>query len=341
MTIQECLDGQRWDSFVESIPWATPQHRFAWGETLASCFGYVQLAHRVFCQDDRVVAALPLARLSAGGPFRGIYSMVFDSYGGPLVHPEHLGDAELLASISAQIDSEASRHRAFEAQIMVPPTAPDAARECLLATGTRSFRRLCPLLALDRSLDEIRQGYDPAVRRAIRRSERAGVRVEANADHDLVRRGYAVYRATMDRIGGTTKPWRFIEMLLDKKLAVAFLAKEGDRLIGLVILLVSSQMAVYWISASEASASRSRPTNALVDAAIDWCHRNGIRQFSFGESPGERPGLVKFKLGWNPEPAYSTVVTRVYRPWIHRSWVALEPLARRAYAVWDRWKKSA
>jgi hypothetical protein len=336
-----CVEAAEWDEFVNCVPWTTPQHAFIWGQVLASCFGYVRPVYRLFYSYGRVVAGLPLIRFSGGWPFRAIYSLVFGSYGGPLIHPEHLDDLELLLKISDEIDSEASRYGAFEACFSVPAAAPDAVTNCLqLGNGAVSFKRSCPLLSLDRSLEQIVQGYRSSVRRAIKRSAREGVIVEENADIAKVRQAYPIYRATMDRLRGTAKPFRFIEALLREKLAVSFVAQRDGRPIGILILLVSPRMAIYWMSATELSASTFRPTNALVNHAIRWCHNRKIPVFNFGESPGERTGLIRFKEEWGTTPAKSTVTIRAYRPWIQRTWHTIEPAARRIYAVWDRWRTS-
>jgi Acetyltransferase (GNAT) domain len=339
--VRPCVDAAEWNAFVSDHPCTTPQHAFVWGQVVASCFGFVRQAYRLFYSDGRVVAALPLIRFSAGWPFRAIYSLVFDSYGGPLIHPDHLDDSELLSTIRDEIDSEASLYGAFEARFSVPPTAPETVKHCLrLGRAVVDFKRSCPLLVLDRPLEQIVGGYRSSVLRAIKRSGRERVVVKENADIAEVRQAYPIYRATMDRLGGTAKPWRFIEALLREKLAIPFVARRNDHPIGLVILLVSSRMAIYWISASEFSASKFRPTNALINHAIRWCLRREIPVFSFGESAGERSGLIRFKEEWGTTPFESTVITRVYRPWIRRAWQALEPVARRTYAVWDRWRTS-
>jgi lipid II:glycine glycyltransferase (peptidoglycan interpeptide bridge formation enzyme) len=208
------------------------------------------------------------------------------------------------------------------------------------AERSLTVARHCPVLDLDRPLEVIAAGYDPAVRRAIRRSAKEGVEVSATSDLALVKEAYPIYHATMERIGGTTKPWHFLEKLLRDGLAVPFMALRGGRPIGLVILLISGGMAIYWISAADISESTARPTNALVDAAIRWCHGRGIKRFSFGESPGERATLEKFKMGWGPDILNTVTWVRVYRPLVQKSWQALEPAARQAYALWDRLKRT-
>jgi hypothetical protein len=143
----------------------------------------------------------------------------------------------------------------------------------------------------------------------------------------------------MRQLGATAKPWRFLEAVVAERLGVPFAATHAGRMVGLVILLVSPRMAVYWVAGMDAQAAGLRPMNALVDAAIRWCHGRGIPLFSFGESFRGRPGLVRFKEGWGPARAANTVTLRTYRPWVQRTWRVLEPLARRGYAAWDGWRR--
>ncbi|MHC4946964.1 MAG: GNAT family N-acetyltransferase [Planctomycetota bacterium] len=343
ITCEPCTDAATWARLADAVPWATPQHAFAYGRTLETCFGYLRARHLVFRRAGVAVAGLPLIRLSAGWPFRAIYSSVFDSYGGPVVRPDHLGDPALHEAVSAALDREARAFGAFEARVAIPPTAPDIVVRSLLRDGSSTrIDRSCPLLRLDRTWSEIERGYRASVRRAIRRSARAGLELDEEVGIDETRAAYPVYCDTMTRIGGTAKPWRLIEALLRAGLAVAFTARRRGRVVGVVILLVRPGLSKYWISAAEASASRDRPTNALVHRAIRWSHERGVPLFSFGESHGERPGLVRFKEGWGTTRAASTVVVRVYRPWVQRAWCgALEPVARWTYARWDRLRRPA
>ena len=335
------VEGTEWDEFVKTVPWASPQHRFAWGNALATSFGYVGLRYRVFYRGGHAVAGIPLMRFSVGGPIRALHSSAFDSYGGPLVDPQCIDDPAVVAALLRDIDAEAKTSRAFEARLTLPPvTPPGIVRALEAAERSQTVARNCPVLDLDRPLDRIAAGYDPAVRRAIRRSAKEGVEVYPLPDHALVKEAYPVYHATMERIGGTAKPWHFLEKLMRDGLAVPFTASRGGRPVGLVILLVSGGMAIYWISAADISESTARPTNALVDAAVRWCHGNGIKRFSFGESPGERATLEKFKMGWGPDILSTVTWVRVYRPLVQKGWQALEPAARQAYALWDRLKRT-
>ena len=84
ITCEPCTDAATWARLADAVPWATPQHAFAYGRTLETCFGYLRARHLVFRRAGVAVAGLPLIRLSAGWPFRAIYSSVFDSYGGPV-----------------------------------------------------------------------------------------------------------------------------------------------------------------------------------------------------------------------------------------------------------------
>jgi hypothetical protein len=143
----------------------------------------------------------------------------------------------------------------------------------------------------------------------------------------------------MKQIGATIKPWRFLEEVIKNKLGAAFMACHDKRLIGFLILQVSSKMAIYWISAMDSAAITFRPMNALLDSAICWSHQKGIPVFNFGESYRGRPGLVRFKEGWGPAAAQNTATIRTYRPVTQRIWRLLEPIARRTYTWWDQWQR--
>jgi hypothetical protein len=334
-----CVEVDEWNSFVKLVPWTAPQHNFSYGQILASCFGYLHPAYRIYKFQGKIIAGLPLMCFSAGWPFHALYSLVFNIYGGPLIHPDYLDDLRLYLKISDDIDSQAAKFGAFEARFTVPPHAPESVNQCLqYHKHLKSLKRDCPLLNLDRPMEKIRKDYKSPVRRAIRRSLEKGVIVEEDVNVSRACQAYPLYRNRMKQIGATIKPWRFLEQIIQKKLGAVFLACHGNRMIGFLMLLVSSKMAIYWISGMDSSATTFRPMNALLDSAICWSHRKRIPLFNFGESFGARPGLVRFKMGWGPEPAQNTVITRIYRPMIRQIWRALEPIARRGYAIWDQWR---
>jgi len=331
-----CTAEAEWDEFVRGVPWATVHHAFRYGRLLASCFGYLRPIYRLIEADGRILAAVPLMQFSVGGLFKSLQSLPFNIYGGPLLQPDHQDDPVLHQAIARDLDAQAARLGAFEVRLSIPVSAPPA-----VWCGVEAIGRLegavtdCPVLDLERPLDEVRQNYRPEVRRALRTSARSGITVESHAAMETVRSLYPLYRARMEEIGATVKPWRFIDGILAERLGVPFVARQGGRAIGFLILLASPGIAIYWISAIEPGASQARPMNALLDAAIAWSHGEGIPRFSFGESHG-RPGLSRFKQGFGPGPGRHIVAVRTYRPGIQRAWRLLEPAARQTYAVWDR-----
>ena len=197
-------------------------------------------------------------------------------------------------------------------------------------------KRICPVLDLNRQLDEIVAGFKPAVRRAIARCKRSGIAISANPPIDEVRRAYPIYRNRLKELGATVKPWEFVERVIDAGLAVTFVATYKDRPAGLVILLVAGDFSIYWLSAIDPSTAKYRTTNGLMDEAIRWLHERNISQFSLGESHGMGPGILRFKMGWGPEIRHSNLAAYAYRPRMQRVWRYLEPKSREAYALWRR-----
>jgi len=337
---RDCTDEAEWDAFVRGIPWATVHHAFRYGRLLAACFGYLRPAYRLIELGGRPIAGIPLMEFSIGRLCSSLQCLPFDIYGGPLLHPDHLEDPELHQAVARDVDARAARVGAFEARFSIPVSAPPAVQRCLERLGRLDSRRThCPVLSLSQSLDHIRQGYRPELRRALRAGARHGVTVEADAPMEALRPLYPLYRNRMEEIGATVKPWRFIEGIVAERIGTPFVAYQGDRPVGFLILLATPGIAIYWISASDPAASQARPMNALLDAAIAWSHGQGILKFSLGESHG-RAGLVRFKQGFGPGPGEHVVVVRAYRPGIQRTWRMLEPVARRSYALWDRCRSS-
>ena len=116
----------------------------------------------------------------------------------------------------------------------------------------------CPVLDLERPLSEVRSGYRPEARRALRSSARSGVTVEPHAAAEAVRSLYPLYRARMREIGATVKPWRFIDGIIEQRLGIPFVARQGGRPVGFLILLATPAVAIYWISAIEPRIVSSR-----------------------------------------------------------------------------------
>lgn len=323
-----------WDSFVAKVPWASPQHKSPWGEALAASFGFIKVEYRLLYLAGRPIAGIPLMHVAVGGLLHSTHSSAFDSTGGPVIVEDHLENDALYDAIFAEIDAHAYRHGSFEARVMLPSTAPSVlTHRFARRQPDQAIARNCPMLDLKRDIDTITAGYAPSVRRAVRKASREGIAVVAAADLALVEQAFPIYQDTMRRIGGSTKPWRFLKTLISSGLAVPFVAQFNGAPVGLVILLRTPQVAIYWISASDALQSSLRPTNALVDHAIKWSHAQGIETFSFGETPGERSTLERFKLGWGSEIAPSWSWARTYHPLVKFGWERLEPLARQAYGM--------
>lgn len=340
MLARDCTSEAEWDEFVRGVPWATVHHAFRYGRLLASCFGYLHPIYRLIEADGRVLAAVPLMQFSVGGLFTSLQSLPFDIYGGPLLRPDYQDDPLLHQAIVRDLDAVAARRGAFEVRLSIPASAPSAVWRAVEGISRLQAKVTdCPVLDLERPLDQLRRRYRPEVRRALRSSTRSGITVEPYAAMKIVRSLYPLYRARMEEIGATVKPWRFIEGILKERLGVPFVARQRGRAIAFLILLATPGIAIYWISAIEPAASRARPMNALLDAAIAWAHGEGIPRFSFGESHG-RPGLSRFKQGFGPEAERHMVAVRTYRPGVQRTWRLLEPAARQTYAVWDRCRAS-
>jgi hypothetical protein len=332
--IKTSFEERDWDLLVQTIPWATAQHCFGYARALDESFRFLQPCYSLFYAEGTPVAGLPLFRFAPIRPFHALYSLPFDMYGGPLIRPDYLDDSQLFNAIGQQIKEEAEAFDAFEAGFAMPPGYPAKCVDQIFGSSGAEVRtRVCPVLNLDRDLEEITTDFKPAVRRAIARCQRSGISIDVDPSIDEVRSAYPIYERRMKALGATAKPWDFVERLAGEGLAKSFVAKSGGQPAGLVILLVAGNFAVYWLSAIDAATTGFRTTNGLINAAIRWLHARNVSYFSLGESHGMGPGIMRFKMGWGPEVHHSTFATYAFRPRMQRIWRSFEPTSRKAYAL--------
>jgi len=335
LVVTQSFKDEDWDRLAAAIPWATAQQRIGYGRALEQSFGFLQADYGLFCRDGAAVAGLPLFRFAPAKLFTAIYSLPFDMYGGPLVHPDHLQDADLKQAMRRHIESRAAAQNAFELCISTPPGHPETTLSDILGTeGTRFEARDCPVLDLKRPLDEVLAGYRPAVRRAVASSRRQGLTVTVQPPLAEVRQAFPLYEKRMKDLGATAKPWPFVERLIHRGLAVPVVASHNRQPAGLIVLLVAGNYGIYWLSAIDQSRRELRTTNGLMDRSIRWLHAKGISHFSLGEGHGMGKGVFRFKMGWGPEVKQSIHTRKVYRPRTQRLWRALEAPSRIAYAAW-------
>jgi len=146
---------------------------------------------------------------------------------------------------------------------------------------------------------------DGAVRRAIRKAEKSGVRVEISRDLRAVRQYYLLHCKTRKRHGLPPQPFSFFKNIhkhvLSEDFGFVVLAHWNKAPVAGAIFFHAGDKAIYKFGASDDACQHVRGNNLVFREAICWCSRNGIRTLDLGRTSMTNEGLRRFKSGWNAE----------------------------------------
>jgi CelD/BcsL family acetyltransferase involved in cellulose biosynthesis len=155
-------------------------------------------------------------------------------------------------------------------------------------------------LAVTASREELFGRMAPAARRAIRRAQRAGVKVRplsADADHDAFHRLHVALRKQKYRL--LAQPRQFFAALEQRfrevdgsHLLAAFL---DDRMIAATLYLRWNGVLYYKFNTSDPGGLAVRPNNLLLWEGIALAQSLGCATLDLGPSDDDQPGLIRFK----------------------------------------------
>lgn len=149
------------------------------------------------------------------------------------------------------------------------------------------------------------QGLDSAVRRAIRKAEKSGVRVEISQDLAAVKQYYLLHCKTRKRHGLPPQPFLFFKNIykhvLSNNCGIVALARWNKVPVAGAIFFHSGDKAIYKFGASDDAYQQVRGNNLVFREVIGWLSKNGIRTLDLGRTSMANEGLRRFKLGWSSE----------------------------------------
>jgi Acetyltransferase (GNAT) domain len=143
------------------------------------------------------------------------------------------------------------------------------------------------------------------VRRAIRKGEKAGVRVEISGDFNALRDFYRLHCITRRRHGSPPQPFSFFKNIykhvLRKGAGIVILARWKKNPIAGAVFFNEGGSAFYKFGASDEAFQHLRGNNLVFREAIRWFSRRGAKKIDLGRTSLANEGLRRFKLGWEAE----------------------------------------
>jgi hypothetical protein len=165
-----------------------------------------------------------------------------------------------------------------------------------------STRYLGHVLTLDSDERSLLARFEGAVRRAIRKAENSGVRVEISQSPDAMRTYYDLHCLTRKKHGLPPQPWNFFanidRHLVSKGSGFVSLARHEGTAIAGAVFFVFGRVGVFKFGASRCRDQHLRGNNLVMWEAIRWLSRRGCELLDFGRTSPSNEGLRRFKLGW-------------------------------------------
>ena len=145
------------------------------------------------------------------------------------------------------------------------------------------------------------EGMESAVRRGVRKAERAGVAIDFDTGEESMRTFYHLHCRTRRRHGLPPQPWRFFLNIQRHLLSVGqgFLAtaRLQGRPLAAAVFLHDGRQASYKFGASDFAFQNMRPNNLVMWAAMKRCAERGLAALDLGRTSLSNDGLRRFKLG--------------------------------------------
>jgi len=287
------LDAAEWDRIAAASPAATPFHARAWNETFARQDGRFEARALGLATEGDEPLLVPV--LLRRGPLRkGVFARGLSThpgtYGGPIHAARTLTEGDWRAVRSGLDEVGIGRLEVFG-----NPRDPIPAQH---AGGLEVEQRATQVIDLAELPADPLESYRASCRRAVRKAERAGVRVARLTSGGEVDDYVAAYRASLARWGKAPErgyPGALFHALLATPGVELWGARLADgRLAAGGVFLFAPRHVAYWHGALREELSEARPMNALVHHLIGEARARGAACFDFNPSR-DLPGVNAFK----------------------------------------------
>jgi CelD/BcsL family acetyltransferase involved in cellulose biosynthesis len=287
-----------WDELVTVLPGHSFFHSSAWARTLEESYGYKPV-YFAMVENGAIRALLPMMEVDSWLTGKRGVSLPFSDVCEVL--PGEVGRvAPRAPDYDATLLEQAIQHgrengwKYFEVRGAISD-----ARGAGRPTSSEFFGHT---LELSRDEEKIFGGFESSVRRAIRKAEKSGVKVEISRSLDGVKEFYALHCLTRQKHGTPPQPFSFFvnfhRNVIAHNLGFVVIARFEGRPVAASVFVHFGTKAIYKYGASDENFQNLRGANLVMWHAIQWYARAGFDRLDFGRTEKANEGLRRFKLGW-------------------------------------------
>jgi hypothetical protein len=273
-----------WDALVTALPGHSFFHTAAWARTLEESYGYKPM-YFAKVENGGLRGLLPVMEVDSFLTGKRGVSLPFSDV------CEGLGETEELFEEAVKSGGERGWKYLEVRRAIGDSRGRSPSQEFFGHT-----------LELSKNEEKIFASFDPAVRRAIRKAEKAGVKVEISRSLEGVKEFYELHCLTRKKHGVPPQPFSFFANFYRNVIAhnlgfVAIARLEGRAIAANVFVHVGSK-AIYKYGASDENFQNFRPANLAMWYGVQWYARAGFDRMDFGRTEKANEGLRRFKVGW-------------------------------------------
>jgi len=285
------LTDSRWQAFLDGARGASVFHHPAWLGLVGTRYRYPMSALCVAGDDGRIVAGIPLARVSSRLTGRRLVAVPFSD----TCPPAFAADAGEEAAVALSLALAAERARTG-LDVEVRWRMDDVPGAHVVGDFLRHR------LALGPDADAVlARASKSQVRRGIVKARREGVVATAATDRAALREFYELHVQTRRRQAVPVQPKDFIlrlEELFARGLGYVMTSRHEGRAIAAAVFLTYGGTLTYKYGASDEEFFNLRPNHLLFAEAIRRGCDGGLRELDFGRTDLENEGLARFKRSW-------------------------------------------
>lgn len=279
-----------WDSKLVSHSTAAFFHTRAWAKVLHDSYGFK--SHYLELElNGRTEAILPLMEVDSWLTGRRGVSLPFTDECAPIFSNTAAADRLYQEALSY---GRARKWKYVEFRGS-PPSRP-IAEPSLTYVGHRLDLTGCAAF----------EGFDSSTKRAVRKAQSYGLRIEFSRELESIRTFYNLFSGTRKRLGVPPQPFEFFanvhRHILCENHGCVVLAWHGNTAVAGAVFFNYLKSGIYKFGASDARFLHLRANNLVMSEAIKHYQCKGFEVLEFGRTSGTNKGLLKFKQNWGATP---------------------------------------
>lgn len=302
--VLESFDETGWDDFVSSHPEGRIYHTSHWIKALRNESGTRNINLAYLDEEDNILGILPLLYtrgfpLGLGGlpGSKRLSSLPRTPLAGPLAF-----DGEIYNALIEKSVELVEQDNDTKLQIKLPDNSITYKRAKFTSVPWRETY----IYEIPTADNEIRFGNSrnhSAIKRAVNKAERSGLKVRAVTSTEDLKQWYSMYLETMAFHVTPARSFSFFKELWEKlapqNLMRVDLAVLNDKeiLAGSVFFSFNDTV-IYGFNGSRRDLFDFRPNDLLHWNAIHTAQKEGYKYYDMGEVQAEQEGLAAYKAKW-------------------------------------------